>query len=105
MLFDVKSLLAAVLVAMLGCGHATHAPAHFPDAPLELGDDTDRDQAIDQLWVLAPGADRERLRATIADALVRRIAVAAAEDQPLVVGNLVELVDHDQRRRAVPGGR
>jgi tetratricopeptide (TPR) repeat protein len=89
MLFDVKSLMAALLVAMFGCGHATHAPPHFPDAPLELGDDTDRDQAIDQLWVLAPGAERDRLRATIADALIRRIGVAVAEDQPLVVENLV----------------
>jgi len=42
-LFDVKSLQAAILVAMLGCGHTTHAPPHFPDAPLQLGDDSDRE--------------------------------------------------------------
>lgn len=89
MLFDVKSLQAAILVAMLGCGHATHAPAHFPDAPLQLGDDSDRDQAIDSLWVLPPGAERDRLRTTLADALLRRIASAQAEDQPIVVENLV----------------
>jgi len=89
MLFDVKSLQAAILVAMLGCGHTTHAPPHFPDAPLQLGDDSDRDQAIDSLWVLPPGAERDRLRATLADALLRRIASAQAEDQAIVVENLV----------------
>jgi len=89
MLFDVKSLMAAILVAIIGCSHATHAPPRFPDAPLELGDDTDRDQAIDALWVMQPGAERDRARATIADALFRRIEVALAEDQPLVVENLV----------------
>jgi tetratricopeptide (TPR) repeat protein len=89
MLFDVKSLLAAVLVAIVGCGHAAHTPPRFPDAPLELGDDTDRDQAIDALWVMAPGAERDRVRGTIADALLRRTAIALSEDQPLVVENLV----------------
>ena len=39
--------------------------------------------------VVQLGAERDRLRATIADALIRRIAVANAEDQPLVVENLV----------------
>ncbi|HET9988052.1 MAG TPA: hypothetical protein VFQ65_06025, partial [Kofleriaceae bacterium] len=84
-----KSLLAAILVAIVGCGRAAHAPPRFPDAPLELGDDTDRDQAIDALWVMPLGAERDRVRGTIADALVRRIGVALAEEQPLVVENLL----------------
>ncbi|MEO6772249.1 MAG: hypothetical protein ABI467_04410 [Kofleriaceae bacterium] len=84
-----KSLLAAVLVAISACGHAAYRPPRLPDAPLELGDDTDRDQAIDALWVLPLGAARDQLRGTIAEALAERAAVALAEDQPVVVENLV----------------
>ncbi|HEY0252261.1 MAG TPA: hypothetical protein VGC41_12085, partial [Kofleriaceae bacterium] len=73
-----------VLVAALvtACGHGGSEPPRFPDAPMQLGDDSDRGQAIDELWVMAPGAERNKARATIADALFVRIAETR---DPLVI--------------------
>ncbi|MEO8845677.1 MAG: hypothetical protein ABI704_29150 [Kofleriaceae bacterium] len=59
--------------------------ARFPDAPLQLGDDGDRDQAIDAIWAMPAGAARDGARAQVADALFARIAVALADDQLIVV--------------------
>jgi tetratricopeptide (TPR) repeat protein len=61
----------------------------FPDAPLELRDETDRDQAIDQLWVLPHGPQRDQVRAGIATAIGRRISDALEEDRPFVAEQLV----------------
>lgn len=88
MLFDVKFFVAAFVVGMLACSHGSKPPV-FPDAPLELGDDSDREQAIDALWVLPAGAKRDEARGWLADALLRRIATARAEDQAPVVETLV----------------
>src|SRR4051812_46965203 len=90
MLFAVKQLLALmVVVGMLACSHGAPRGPQFPDAPLQLGDDSDREQAIDALWVIEPGAKRDAARGWLADALLRRIDSARAEDQPLVIETLV----------------
>ena len=64
-------LLVVVMLAASACASARRHEPSFPDAPLELGDETDRDQAIDQLWVMPHGAARDRVRAGIADAIAR----------------------------------
>ncbi|MEO8550405.1 MAG: hypothetical protein ABI678_10540 [Kofleriaceae bacterium] len=84
-----KSLLALFVVGTLACGHGAARAPQFPDAPLQLGDDSDREQAIDALWVMEPGAKRDAARGWLADALLHRIATARAEDQQLVVESLV----------------
>ncbi len=80
--------LAAVLV-LVGCAAASPKRPTFPDAPLQLRDDTDRDQAIDQLWVLPRGPARDAIRADVAAALGRRIVDAIEEDQQLVAQDLL----------------
>ena len=51
----------AALAPLAGCGRG---PAGFhpawPDAQVELRDDGDREQAIDRLWLVPPGPERER---------------------------------------------
>jgi tetratricopeptide (TPR) repeat protein len=85
-----KSLVLGLLVATAACGARSTAPKRtFPDAPLELRDDTDRDQAIDRLWVMPHGAARDQIRAGIADAIARRIGDALEEDKPFVAEQLV----------------
>src|SRR6187455_278854 len=85
-----KSLVLGLLVATAACGARSAAPKRtFPDAPLELRDDTDRDQAIDQLWVLPHGAARDHVRTGIADAIARRISDALEEDKPFDAEQLV----------------
>ena len=49
---------------------------------MQLRDDSDRDQAIDQLWVLPLGAERDRVRDGIASAIAARITDALEEDKP-----------------------
>jgi tetratricopeptide (TPR) repeat protein len=86
-------------LALAGCA----APAGFrpawPDAQVELRDDGDRQQAIDRLWVMPPGADRDLARARIADALARRITDAIDDEQPFVAAALLdqmtEMWQHD----------
>jgi tetratricopeptide (TPR) repeat protein len=79
----------SLLVATAACTTAYVPHKTFPDAPLELRDDTDRDQAIDQLWVLPHGGERERVRASIAAAIARRIGDALEEDKPFVAEQLL----------------
>lgn len=57
---------------------------------LELRDDGDREQAIDHLWVMPPGAERDQARAAIAAALARRIDDALADDHPFVAAALLD---------------
>lgn len=84
MLFDVNRLAIAAVVGIVGCSHGANRVLQFPDAPVQLGDDGDREQAIDALWAMPPGASRDAARTRIAHALLHRITAAIAEAQPLV---------------------
>jgi tetratricopeptide (TPR) repeat protein len=83
--------LGAGLAGLGGCGHAGPAfhPA-WPDAQVELRDDGDREQAIDRLWLVPPGPDRDRARAPIATALAARIGDAVEDDQPFIAAALLD---------------
>jgi tetratricopeptide (TPR) repeat protein len=78
-----------VLAGIAACSHARPPAPAFPDAPLELSDDSDRDQAIDQLWVLPYGQARDGIRTAIVTALAHRIDAAIQDDQPLVARELL----------------
>ena len=81
-------LIVVIMVGMIGCGHGAKRAPQFPDAPVQLGDDGDREQAIDALWAMPLGAVHDAARARIAEALLRRIATALAEAQPRVAEGL-----------------
>lgn len=81
-------LLTLVTIAA-ACGSAPKHHVSWPDAPLELRDTTDRDAAIDRFWVLPLGADRDRVRAAIADAITKRIADAMREDRLITAAQLL----------------
>ena len=76
--YVVRMARMLVLVLLIGtaCGAAPRNKPSWPDAPIELRDDTDRDAAIDLLWVTPSGAARDRLRTEIADATAKRLADA-----------------------------
>ena len=78
----------ALLVVFAACTPKLAELAKFPDAPLQLRDDSDRQDATDSLWLLPLGAARDRARATIADALARRLDDALEEDQPVAAESL-----------------
>lgn len=80
-------LIATVFVA---CGHSTVNHASWPDAPVALRDDSDRDQAIDHLWVMPPGAERDQVRTEVAAAVVRRIGDALEEERPFAAALLLD---------------
>ncbi|HEY1548476.1 MAG TPA: hypothetical protein VGG28_11675 [Kofleriaceae bacterium] len=64
----------------------------YPDAPMQLRDDSDRVQATDALWVMPRGPARDAARAAIADAIVYRLDDALADDataQPIAAEALV----------------
>lgn len=85
------ALLATVLAALVGaCGGAARTAVAWPDAPVTLRDDTDREQAIDRLWTLPAGPARDATRARIAEATVRRIADAIEEDRPFAAALLLD---------------
>lgn len=79
-------LLVAVMAA---CGSAPKRQKTWPDAPLQLRDDSDREQATDSLWVLPLGPERDGIRAQIAAAIVARLADALAEDRPYAAEGLL----------------
>lgn len=83
-------MLVLVLLIGTACGAAPRNKPSWPDAPIELRDDTDRDAAIDLLWVTPVGAARDRLRTEIADATAKRLADAVAEDRPFVAAQLLD---------------
>ena len=74
----VAASIAVALAAGLavGCRPQVSFHATWPDVQVELRDDADRDQAIDQLWVMPPGAGRDRVRDRIVAAIARRITDA-----------------------------
>jgi tetratricopeptide (TPR) repeat protein len=78
---------ALLLVAAGAC--SVPRGAKFPDAPLELRDDGDRDQAIDQLWLLPAGAQRDAVRAHVSEAIAKRIGDAIEDDKPYVAEQLL----------------
>src|ERR1044071_4084689 len=82
--------LIAVAAALAGCAGARSFHAAWPDAQVELRDDADRLQAMDALWVMPPGAERDRARGRIAVALARRIDEAIDDDQPFVASGLLD---------------
>jgi len=51
---------------------------------MQLRDESDREQAIDQLWVLPFGAERDTVRRDITSAIAARITDALEEDKPFV---------------------
>src|SRR3954469_5548091 len=85
------ALCAALSGALGGCGRGGPAfHAAWPDAQVELRDDGDREQAIDRLWLVPPGAERDRARAPIATALARRIGEAIEGDPPFIAAALLD---------------
>jgi len=84
------AVAAAAAAAAGGCTARTGFHAAWPDAQIELRDDGDREQAIDRLWLVAPGPEREQARAPIAAALARRISDAVEDDQPFIAAALLD---------------
>ena len=85
------ALAIAAIAAAGGCRTAgPPTRLDWPDAPVQLRDDADRDAAIDRLWVLPPGGERDRARAEIAGAIARRIVDAIDDDQPLAAAARLE---------------
>lgn len=82
-------LLFVVALACVACGHQPHKIA-WPDAPLELGDDTDRSQAIDHLLVMPAGPERDAERNRIAAATAHRINDVLDEDHPIIAAGMFD---------------
>ncbi len=83
-------ILALAAATVVACGPVIRRPPAWPDTPLELRDDRDRDQAIDELWVMPAGLPREQYRADIVDALARRIREAVQEERPFAAAALLD---------------
>ncbi len=81
------AMIAAIAAA--GCAPPSFHPA-WPDTQVELRDDTDREQAIDRLWVLPPGPERDRARTPIAAAIAVRISDAIEDEQPFMAAALLD---------------
>jgi tetratricopeptide (TPR) repeat protein len=82
-------VLLVAIATWAACAASPRPHARFPDAPLQLLDDADRDQAIDQLWSLPRGPGRDALRAEIAAAITRRLTDAIAGEQQLAAEELL----------------
>lgn len=85
----VRVLLAGVVLSA-ACRHTADTHARWPDAPVSLRDDADRDQAIDHLWVLPPGPERDQARTQVAAAVARRISDAIEEERPFAAALLLD---------------
>ena len=85
-------LLRAVVTAavLVGCGARQTPSPKWPDAPVQLRDEADRDAAIDRLWVMPAGPERDRVRTQIAAAMASRIDDAIDEDRPFVAARLFD---------------
>ncbi len=83
-----RLLMLAVLIS--ACGGAVRNKPSWPDAPVELRDEVDREAAIDQMWVTPVGPERDRLRSAIADATARRLTDAVVEDRPFAAAELLD---------------
>jgi tetratricopeptide (TPR) repeat protein len=78
-----------MFAGLASCGLAGRGHLAFPDAPIQLADDADREQAIDQLWAMKAGAERDATRAQVVTAIARRIVEALDEDKPYVAQQLL----------------
>jgi len=83
-------MVVLTAAALVGCRPAVSFHARWPDAGLELRDETDRDQAIDRLWLLASGPALDRERAPIVAAIAGRISEAIDDEQPFVAAALLD---------------
>ncbi len=83
----IVALLLAFTVA--SCSGAPKRQRAWPDAPLQLRDDSDREQVIDQLWVLPHGAKRDAVRNRIAAAIAVRLSDALSEDRQYVAETML----------------
>jgi tetratricopeptide (TPR) repeat protein len=88
-LFYVRPAALVFVVGIAACGGAGRSHQTFPDAPMQLADASDREQAIDQLWVLPPGPERDAIRAQVATALAWRITRAVEEHNPYEAAELL----------------
>jgi hypothetical protein len=88
-LFGVTRWIVVCLVGLAACAPQLAELARFPDAPIQLRDDSDRAQATDALWVMPFGPARDAARARIVDAIAHRLDDALAEDQPIAAESLV----------------
>jgi hypothetical protein len=84
-----RRIVALVFVLATACSGGTRRHPAWPDAPMQLRDETDREQATDRLWVLPPGAERDAIRSRIAAAIVGRMSDALAEDHQYDAESLV----------------
>jgi tetratricopeptide (TPR) repeat protein len=75
-------VLLLLLVLAMACGSPAKRAPVWPDAPMQLRDDSDREQAIDRLWAMPLGPERDRIRAGIAAAIAARINDTLADDRP-----------------------
>jgi tetratricopeptide (TPR) repeat protein len=85
-----RRFLLVALLAQAGCAGNMRARPSWPDAPVILRDDADRDQAIDALWVMPAGPERDRARSQIAAAIARRIEDAIDEERPFAAALLLD---------------
>jgi tetratricopeptide (TPR) repeat protein len=81
--------IALVAVALVACGARAVHPS-WPDAPIELRDDSDREAAIDHLWIMPAGIERDRARAAIAAATAARIGDAITDERVLDAAALLD---------------
>src|SRR5262245_7802197 len=84
-----RSIAVLLLAAVAACGAGARRQPAWPDAPMQLRDESDREQAIDQLWVLPLGPERDATRTAITNAIVARITDALEEDKPYVAQGLL----------------
>ena len=78
-----RTFALAALVGLVACTPKLASLAKFPDAPLQLRDDSDRAAATDTLWTMPLGPARDAARNAIAAAIAERLEDALEEDQPL----------------------
>ncbi|MBA3392555.1 MAG: hypothetical protein H0T89_07925 [Deltaproteobacteria bacterium] len=83
------ALLVGVVASGLGCGATARQRPRWPDAPVHLRDDADRGAAIDKLWVMPLGPERDRARTAIASATAQRIADALEDERPFAAARLL----------------
>ncbi len=83
-----RRLTVLVFTLVTACAPTVRHPA-WPDAPVELRDEADREAATDRLWVMPVGPSRDRLRGDIARAVVRRIADAVRDERVVDASDLL----------------
>jgi hypothetical protein len=85
-----RAYVVAFAAVLVGCGSQAGFHAAWPDAQVDLRDAADRDQVLDQLWVMPPGGERDRVRGQIAAAIARRISDAVDGEQPFAAAALLD---------------